>query len=517
MPKQFYESKDLRRNRSSVNRRQNTRFSEDKVNNRRKPVKSVKKYNTAAKNKGSGNFKNKFIFILICIVLIILAFYVFKRPALNAFYEHKLSHSIDTSDPLIQNGVYIMGEDYSGLTKEEAIKKLSKSYILPEISAVVIKSEDDESKVYDYSYDDLGISYDIEGTVDQAISFANPSLSKTWFRDFKILESGKVDFCVLKYDYDKIKKAVDKISKEINEPMKNAAVRHENNKFIVTKEVIGCEIDSEKLLDEVLTTVRNSQFGKEIKFSKKTTNPKWTTKDFMEINHKIGTYKSKYSTDDKNRVANLKNACKKLNGLVIYPGETLSTNDRFNPCTEDNGWKMAGTIVNGGIEDTVGGGMCQISSALYMASLYAELEIVERHNHSLKVNYMPYATDAALAGDYKDLKIKNDTDKPIYIEAYAKKGEACVNIYGKEIHDSTRKLEFEEKFISSQEPDEPVKKFDSELPVGTEKVTTSALDGQTYELYKKIYENGKLKDTVFVNTSIYSPRQEVISVGTKQN
>ena len=143
----------------------------------------------------------------------------------------------------------------------------------------------------------------------------------------------------------------------------------------------------------------------------------------------IGNYSSQYKGNDENRVQNLRNACSKINGVILYPGEEFSTNAHFNPCTEENGWALAGTIVKGKIEDSVGGGMCQVSSALYDAVLYAELEVTERHNHSMKVGYSPYAFDATLAGDYKDFKFKNNTNKAVYIESYLTSSNVVVNLY----------------------------------------------------------------------------------------
>ncbi len=70
--------------------------------------------------------------------------------------------------------------------------------------------------------------------------------------------------------------------------------------------------------------------------------------------------------------------------------------------------------------DSIGGGVCQISTTLYNASLYAELEIVQRQNHSMSVSYVKPSMDAAIAGTYKDLKVKNPYDTPIYVEGYTR-------------------------------------------------------------------------------------------------
>lgn len=82
----------------------------------------------------------------------------------------------------------------------------------------------------------------------------------------------------------------------------------------------------------------------------------------------------------------------------------------------ENGYKTATAYENGRSVDSIGGGVCQISTTLYNAALYAELEIIQRQNHSMSVSYVKPSMDAAIAGTYKDLKVKNSYDTPIYIE-----------------------------------------------------------------------------------------------------
>ena len=90
----------------------------------------------------------------------------------------------------------------------------------------------------------------------------------------------------------------------------------------------------------------------------------------------------------------------------------------LGPQTYANGYKDAGVYVNGKVEQGVAGGVCQVTSTLYNAVILAELEVVERYPHSMTVGYVPLGRDAAVAGDYKDLKFKNNTEYPVYLEAY---------------------------------------------------------------------------------------------------
>ena len=93
----------------------------------------------------------------------------------------------------------------------------------------------------------------------------------------------------------------------------------------------------------------------------------------------------------------------------------------MNVCSrlpKPNGYANAAAYENGQVVDSIGGGVCQISTTLYNAALLAEMEIVQRQNHSMIVTYVDPSNDAAIAGTYKDLKIKNPYDTPIYIEGY---------------------------------------------------------------------------------------------------
>ena len=319
----------------------------------------------------------------------------------------------------------------------------------------------------------------------------------------------------MSYNKAQVRSYVNAIADKINVDAKDAGLKRMNGQFVVTPAQTGYKIDKETILSQVYDLIDSRDFGKEVIFDINVTEPKHKDADVNGITGIIGTYSSPYTGGDDNRIQNLRNGCAKINGVVIYPGEEFSTNAHFNPCTEANGWASAGTIVNGKIEDSIGGGMCQVSSALYMALLNAELKITERFNHSMKVGYADYGFDATLAGDYKDLKFINDTDCAIFIESYLANSNVIVNIYGKELHNTGRTLKFYNKFIKETPPDEPITKEDSSLPAGTKKLDVTAKNGYVYELYKEVYENGVLKDTVKINTSTYLPRRQVTLIGTK--
>ena len=121
----------------------------------------------------------------------------------------------------------------------------------------------------------------------------------------------------------------------------------------------------------------------------------------------------------RSRSTNLTVGAAKINGHVLMPGEVLSGYECLQPFTTANGYKTAAAYENGQVVDGIGGGVCQIATTLYNAALESEDgEIVQRQeNHSMIVTYVPASRDAAIAGTYKDIKIKNNYSTPIYVEA----------------------------------------------------------------------------------------------------
>ena len=484
-------------------------MSEDRLDSRGRKSRSRKK-------KKGGKLLKMFAVTMLAFVLVIVLGCVLRRPVMSRYYQWKIDQPKEPAENVILDGILIDGRDVAGMTEEEA-----RNYIYSEVDTntqgdiITIKSSD-STRSYTYTFDDFELKYDVDGAAKSAIEFAKDPQSPNFWRQFKALEGGSVDFGIMSYNRAMVRSFVNAISDEISVKAENAGLKRVNGQFVVTPAKTGYTIDKEAILSQVYELIDTRQFGREVVFDITVTEPEHKDADVSGITGIIGTYSSPYTGGDDNRIQNLKNGCDKLNGVVVYPGEEFSTNERFNPCTEANGWASAGTIVNGKIEDSIGGGMCQVSSALYMALLNAEVKITERFNHSMKVGYADYAFDATLAGDYKDLKFVNDTGCAIYIEAYLANSNVVINIYGKELHSPGRTLKFYNKFIEETEPDPPVEKEDNTLPAGTRKLDVTAKNGCVYELYKEVYENGVLQETVKINKSTYLPRRQVTLIGTKQ-
>lgn len=158
--------------------------------------------------------------------------------------------------------------------------------------------------------------------------------------------------------------------------------------------------------------------------------PTLTTEQAKQCDTKIAEFSTQYKGAGNGRVQNLMAGAARLDGRVILPGEEFSTAAALLPFTEENGYAAGGTYIDGQLSESIGGGVCQLSSTLYNALLYTKLEITKRSPHSIPVGYVLPGRDAAIAGDYKDLCFRNTTKAPVLLLCEAAEGQVKVVLYG---------------------------------------------------------------------------------------
>ena len=155
--------------------------------------------------------------------------------------------------------------------------------------------------------------------------------------------------------------------------------------------------------------------------------------EIVETEIPIGQATTDIIDKGKNRVDNISVACEKINGTEVKAGEVFSFNSTTGERNVKNGYKNAPVIVDGEKSYGIGGGVCQVSTTIYMAALTANLSIIEHFNHSEPVAYAPKGKDATVVYGVKDLKIKNDTDKSIFIYAWVEDEKVFSKIIQKSI------------------------------------------------------------------------------------
>lgn len=141
---------------------------------------------------------------------------------------------------------------------------------------------------------------------------------------------------------------------------------------------------------------------------------------------------SSYYVNNANRTTNLRLAANAINGTIVLPGETFSFNKTVGQRTYAKGYKDAPVFTGPdakNVENGIGGGICQVASTMFNTVLYADLQIVERHQHSQRVSYVPLGRDAAISWGSQDFRFKNTSSYPIKIVMDVSGGEVTCEFY----------------------------------------------------------------------------------------
>ena len=424
------------------------------------------------------------IFAILCFIFALLSLIIFVTFSF-----------INLTSTKIAKGVYIKGIDVSGLTKEDATKKIS-SYVNSSIpEEIKLKHNDFETSL---STSQLSIYFNTEEAVNIAYNIGksgnifqkNTEILNTFFSKVNIDPGFSIDEEQLKKDLQDISsKLPDKVIESscyiddnrliITKGQAGKSIKVEDSANYITKEINNLNVQNNPLelitedaypnqidLDAVYYEVHKDPVNAYYSQNPYVVHPSENGMDFAislddaknllqeekdeyviplkvlypsVTTNMIGTeafpdllseFSTKYAASNKNRTTNLILASKKINGTVLMPSETFSYNKVVGARTIAAGYKEAPIYVSGRVEDGIGGGICQITTTLYNAVLYANLDIVERSNHQFVPSYAGPSRDATVVYGAIDFKFKNNRDYPIKITCSVSGGIANFKIWG---------------------------------------------------------------------------------------
>ena len=418
----------------------------------------------------------------------------------------------------IKDGVFISQVDVSGMSREEA-KAAVEAYVT-DLESVTITLEAADGNNVQVSAGDLGISWSNPEVIDEAVEIGmhgnvierykimkdlqheNQHLDMTFTFDIAAIDEVLREQCAI-YDRDAVDLALNRV----------------NGEFVIKEGRTGYMLDVETSIDIVYNYLVQEwdQTSCSIPLDIEVFEPKGSVEELAKVTDVLGTFTTSYTSSGTARSANVANGCKLINGITLYPGEEFSTLDAITPFTTANGYYAAASYLNGMVVDSLGGGICQVSTTLYNAVLLAELEVTERYNHSMIVSYVDPSADAAIAESAgKDFRFVNNTDAPIYLEGIINNKHITFNIYGQETRSSDRKVSYVSEVLEVINPTTDAIKADAGQPIGYVAVTQSAHIGYKAKLWKVVTENGKEVERSQVNYSSYkmTPRYAVVGVAT---
>lgn len=425
------------------------------------------------------------------------------------------SMTVCAAGETILKGVSIDKLDVSGMTREEALAALE-SYE-KNLGGQSIKLGIGDN-VIEAKLSDLGVTFDNEDLVDEAIGVGHAGNIVKRYKDQKDLQhSGKTFPLSWQTNEDTVRTYVEDNCTKYDKKAQNASLTRENGAFNFVAGTEGLELNVDSAVRTISDYLENSWTSDNtevLNLETQVTEPEGSAEELANIKDLLGSFTTSFSTSGSNRCKNVSSGASHINGTVLYPGEEFSAYETVSPFTEANGYAMAGSYLNGEVVDSMGGGICQVSTTLYNAVLRAELNVTERSPHSMTVHYVDLSEDAAIAGTYKDFKFVNSTEYPIYIEGYTTSDKKITfNIYGKETRDKNRTISFESQMVS-ETPATTILQEDAGQGIGYKAVSSKGSSGYVAELYKIVKVNGVETDRIKVNKSTYKGTNRVVTYGT---
>lgn len=429
-----------------------------------------------SKKKKSGKIRKILLYLIIIIVAVSLV------DAVDIYRNR---------DKILP-GVSTLGVELEGLKREEAQE------ILQPITSKLIDSprilvfEDKEIKFIPHK--ELDAFIDLNRVVEETYGIARTGNIFKRIKDRIVVwrKGYEVPFQA-ESNPQKFEDFQNKISSLINRIPRDSYV--EGNRIIESR--AGVKLDLERFQEEINKTLINLDDKKYIlNIPVITVDPKITTQNILTelaISGELETYSTSLENKEENTIYNIKLSSEVINGILVKPQEIFSFNKYVGPAEKADGYKESTIIANGIFVNGYGGGICQVSSTLYNAVLLANLQIVERYNHSVygeATKYVPLGQDAAIFYGFKDLKFKNNSDHAIVIFSKVFRDTIQVSILG----GNENKVEVEiiskdKKVIDYQ----VIREKDSKLEAGQEIVAQEGVPGYQIKTYRIVRKNGDEK------------------------
>ncbi len=420
------------------------------------------------------------------------------------------------SGAAVPQGLSVGGQDISGLEIEEAENELREYVASMAWQKVVI---DVAGSPVETAAAALGLVWVNDQAVADAVrEYETGNMIERYVKQ-KDLEMSPEDLKLeLEIPSDAARKYVESACAGYAVAAVDASIVREKEAFVVTPSQDGTAVDAEatgEALREAVLKAAGTGLKEPVTVAAvmKTVAPARTTEMLSAIQDVLGTYSTDFSGSSRSRAANLQVGAGKINGIVLMPGETLSGYACMQPFTTANGYATAAAYENGQVVDSVGGGVCQIATTLYNAALLAELDITERENHSMIVTYVPPSRDAAIAGTYKDIKITNPYDMPVYVEGGTSGRTLTFTIYGHETRPANRTVEYISETLGTTPPPKAVSQYDSSLAPGAKVKVQASHTGRKSRLWKCVSVDGVEVERILLHTDTYEASPAVYRVG----
>jgi vancomycin resistance protein YoaR len=275
-----------------------------------------------------------------------------------------------------------------------------------------------------------------------------------------------------------------------------------------TPEVAGFRLDASRVFDATLIAFRDQA---PVELPLKLDEKKVPDEVLSKITDVVSEFSTRFSEGKASRSTNIRLAARKIDGLVLAPGESFSFNGVVGKRTREAGFKEAGVYKDGKHDIDIGGGICQVSTTLYNAVLFANLKVTKRQNHSMPVPYVPIGRDAAVDYNRIDLGFTNTLDIPVAINAHVETGKITFRVLGQK--DPSLAVKIESSDRRSWAVGEKIQR-DPSLPEGKRRVIEKGSGGHSINTFRVVYRDGKELKREPLGRSHYRGGVRIVAVGT---
>lgn len=329
---------------------------------------------------------------------------------------------------IIFPGVSVNGQYVGGLTKNKAVESLNKRFY-SQIKNGFVEIQY-EKKKWTISYSELGVSYDVSGTVNE--------ISKTgdrWFPVSRTLQLIKTHFqkpdvpirCML--DNNRLDGFLARISSEIDIPAQNASICTYYGNIKVLPATKGKTVNVNAVREKIKTALGKMDTNP-IMLVVELHEPEITSTDLNQVRDLLGIGLSRIAVTNQEKYKELNEAIRQINGTVVPPGKEFSFNRAVGPVLIKAIHTGTSGTDSGNQPPVSAESLNQAAGALYQAVLYSGLRVTERFSHTVQPAYAPAGQDAAVDLTKMDLKFENNTQAPIYICAEIKDNQVSIKLFG---------------------------------------------------------------------------------------
>lgn len=371
-------------------------------------------------------------------------------------------------------------------------------------------------KTWEITAEDIDLKIDVIQTAHNSYNVGrsgSPMAKRMLDRITALYSEFNVPY-VLTINENKLNQKLLEIADSINKVPIDASLSVKDNNIITNQEQIGGKIDLNHLKSLINAKTLSLSLPKKLSLKVEMQKPKITTEDLKDVNTILSTYTTKFNPNAENRNTNIKLAAHSLSNILLAPNSIASFDKLVGPRIAAAGYKEAPAFINGKLVPDIGGGVCQVTSTLYNATLLANFEIIERLSHFRPPSYVPIGLDATVANGLIDFKFKNNKSHHIYISTEVSNDTLTVYILGNKQDLPTETINITSEIDEVLEPSTLITQ-DPNLPLGTEIIDFPGAQGYKVSAYKIISNNGIVVSKNLLHNDVFDSEDKTIRVGTQ--